>query len=522
MTGPIRILPMVAVGGLIVAAGLFFVARQSPPADEPSPTNPPAAEVADEAAESIVSDEPAVPEPHTIDAPLNLVPADYLLCWKGLPFPGAEKKSDQPSSLRTLLDLAGRVFGDRLDETQKLSLRILETLGIVGGYPFTVTVLDATAKPAGADGSSAKLDQLRIAAVIQTGSLSGSEPFLRVIQKAINELTDAGAAQLTTQRAGRWQYQSLVDERLPEWCEIAWGQIEKHFVIAFGRNVWPEIAGVASGEKASISRVGWIASVRRMQEDEPLIEVLVSSRKIRERLDPFVSGRATDFFRAWHIEDVEYMHWALGFRGRALYCVAHYREENLTKRILYADPNVRDERYLRTIPEEARYAIYRISSQRFLSKLVASYYATRDPEEREAAATVWRKIQDDLGIDVERDALNRLGRTIVAHNYPTHPFNLPLAFTSLIEIGSEPAKVRQTLERMLEAWQAALDRHADETGRELPLRLIRDKDGVWHVEFMYVHGVAWTFTDQFIVTSWSPIALRDYLTKVGDRIGKRE
>jgi hypothetical protein len=70
--------------------------------------------------------------------------------------------------------------------------------------------------------------------------------------------------------------------------------------------------------------------------------------------------------------------------------------------------------------------------------------------------------------------------------------------------------------------KSALDRLADETGKELPLRLIRDDDGVWHVEFMFVHGVAWTFTDRFIVTSWSPIALQEYLAKVGDKIGKRE
>jgi hypothetical protein len=326
---------------------------------------------------------------------------------------------------------------------------------------------------------------------------------------------------LATQTAGKWQYQTLTDARLPDWCEIAWGQIEKHFVITFGQNVWPEIAAVASGEKESISHVSWISQVRRLQEEEPLIEVLVSSRKIRDRLDPFVRGRASAFFKVWHIDDVEFMHWALGFQGRALYCIAHFREDKLTKRLVYANPNVRDERYLQTVPEESRYAIYHLSAQRFLPKLISGYYATRDPEDREMAAAAWAKIQADLGIDAERDALDHLGNTIVAHNYPPHPFNLPLAFTSLIEIREEPAKVKQTLEKMLEAWQAALDRHAEETCKELPLRLIRDDDGVWHVEFMFVHGVAWTFTDRFIVTSWSPIALREYLAKIGDKIGKR-
>jgi hypothetical protein len=33
-------------------------------------------------------------------------------------------------------------------------------------------------------------------------------------------------------------------------------------------------------------------------------------------------------------------------------------------------------------------------------------------------------------------------------------------------------------------------------------------------------GRAWTVTDRFIITSWSPAALRSYLEQIGDRVGK--
>jgi hypothetical protein len=475
---------------------------------------------------SPTSSAPAVPvesaEPVSAAGPLDLVPAVNLLCWKGLPFPGAEQKTDEPSSLQTALEMANKLFGHWNDNTSKLSLRILETLGIIGRYPFAVTLIDASAKPTREDGTGAKLDQLRIAAVIKTGGQQQSEPFVRIIQKALNELTDAGAAKLEVRQAQGWEYQVLTDSRLPEWGQIAWGQLDEHFVIGFGEDVWPLVASVAAGETESVAGDEWVTQVRSQRAEEPLIEVLVAVEGIRQRLDPFVGGRATSFFEAWGIKDVKRTHWSLGFQGRALYCLANFRSENNTRRRLYANPHIRDERLLQTIPAGARYAIYRLPIKTFLTRLISSYYATRSPEERQAAADVWAKIQAELKVDAQRDALDHLGEYIVAHNYPPHPFHLPLAFTSLIEIREEPQKVRETLEKLLGAWQEAIDEASAERGTTSPIQICHDEDGIWHVQFLFIHGVAWTFTDRFIVTSWSPIKLREYLELIGDKIGKRE
>jgi len=519
MTRPTWGVSLAIVCGMALVGGLAAW-RHDPAATATDPSEPPRPIAS--AAEENQAAQPVIPAELKIESPLDLTPAEYLLCWKGLPHPDAEAMLDQPSSMQTLLELAGRIWSDRLDETQKLSMRILETLGIVGHYPFAVTLIDATAKPIREDGSGAKLDELRIAVIVQTGDLDASKPFLGIIQKAINELTDAGAATLASRRAHKWDYQILADTRLPKWCEIAWGQIDEHFVITFGQGVWPLVASTAVGESESIARVKWVSQIRRQSQDEPLIEVMVAADKIRRRLDPFVGDRATAFFKAWRIDDVEHMHWSLGFKGRALYCLAYFREGRTSKRRLFANPHIRNERFLQTAPGESRYAIYKLQVKTFLPKLISSYYATRDPEDRAAAAAAWRKIQDELGIDAERDVLAHLGDHIIAHNYPSHPFNVPLAFTSLIEIKGEPNTVRRTLEKLLEGWQEMLDQQASETGKLCPVRIRRDDDGVWHVEFFLIHGIAWTFTDRYIVTSWSPVALRDYLETIGDKIGKRD
>ncbi|MFN0134832.1 MAG: hypothetical protein ACKVS9_01800, partial [Phycisphaerae bacterium] len=36
--------------------------------------------------------------------PLDLVPADSLLCWNSTPFPDTDRKADAPSALGTLLE----------------------------------------------------------------------------------------------------------------------------------------------------------------------------------------------------------------------------------------------------------------------------------------------------------------------------------------------------------------------------------------------------------------------------------
>jgi len=448
--------------------------------------------------------------------PLDLIPADNLLCWKGLPLPDVDRSPEGPSSLGTLIDLFGRISGQQLGPKEQLTIRIFETLGVVARYPFAVALIDTRATGAREDGSGSKVDRLRIAAVIKTDG--DSAPFLRIIQKTVRSTTDAGVASLSRKQAGKWTYQELRDSRLPPWCVIAWGQLDEHFVITVGQGVWEQIAEVATGRQRSMNADPWVAAVRKQYQAEPLIEVVVSIQRIRKRLDPFVKGRATGFFRVWDSAEVERVHWALGFEGRALYCITNSHSARGDVRRVYADPRLADEHLLSLVPQESRYAVYNVRVARFLPRLISSFYATRSNRERQQATALWNKVQRDLGIDAQRDVLDNMGRRILLHNYPRHPLHLPLAFTTLIEIQHNPEQVRASLEKLCTAWQEAIDRSAADEDRPAPARLERDDDGIWFVQFGPVAGLAWTFTDRYIVASWSPKALREYLERFGDRL----
>jgi hypothetical protein len=485
--------------------------------------------------------------------PLDFVPADSLLCWVGRPF-GQEHDAaphdeaapaTQPSTLQLLWELATRIAGPPLERSTQLNVRLTELLGLVVRYPHAVALIDARARPAETDPNAPRVDQLRVCLVVQNdGRL---EPFLGIIQKAVDEQTNSGQATLTNTKIGHWVFQELRDQRLPEWAVIAWGQLDGHFVLTIGTGVWPLVAAVVAGEEPALSQEPRFREVRPPVGDAataPRLEIFVAAAKLRERLDPFVAGRASEFFRAWDAADVEWAYWTLGFRQRALYCRAYLRIEGYTATRVYADPDNRDPRLLAAVPTDTPYALCGLPMQRFLPRLVRGLLSTQGEKSRANIARHWTNIQAERGFDAERDILAHLGDHLVVHNVPPHPLRIPLALTALLEIRDEPATVRRAVDSACVGWQAVLsgtglDGQGSEsttssphsrTARKpgAPFTLERDDEGLWYLRFglagsdwLGFAGPAWTVTDRFIILSWSPLALREYLDQVPEEVKHR-
>jgi len=477
--------------------------------------------------------------------PLDLVPAESLLCWYGRPLPAGAGQpkagnSDQPSTVQTLLELGTRIVGSAgggLDSGVQLSLRMAEMFRLMIRYPHAVALIDARAKPTETDPNARRVDRLRFAMVVRIGEPGrwdhkDFEPFLQIIQKAVNEQTNSGAATLTSHKAHAWTYQELRDERLPDWAAIAWGRIDRYFVLTVGPNVWPSVAAVAAGQLNAISQDPWYATARAKRRHSALVEIFMAADEIQRRLDPFVDGRASDFFRAWDAENLARAHWALGFEGRGLYCLAHFRIGEQTVRRLYADPDRRDAELLAAIPDGTDYAVFDVSVGRFLPRFFRGMLTIQGAKARANIERLWSEIQAAHGFDVERDLLAHLGKRVVLHGYPRHPLHLPLAITTLIEIRDDASAVRRTIDTMCNAWRQTLDGVSAEAAagkkNPPPFTLHHDADEIWYLRFgldgpswLGLAGPAWTTTDRFIILSWSPMALRDYLAKVGDAAGAR-
>jgi hypothetical protein len=487
------------LAGLGVLAGLN---RWAPPEE----TLAPAAE------EGAAASGPA------LDEPLDLVPAESLLCWYGRPFPDAKPASGQPSTIGAIMRLFPRFA---LDAQGKLYVRVGEAFKLMVSYPHALALIDAQAKPVESDPSGQRVDKLRFAAIIQAGD--NADAFARLIQAALNEQTDNRQATLVRRQAGRWTYQELTDKRLPDWCAIAWGQIGPHFVMTVGQDVWPSIAAVASGQAVALSRADWLANVRGERGHKALIEIIMAAEAIRQRLDPFVEGRATQFFAAWNAENLQRAYWALGFEGPAMYCVGHFMEDGRVRERVFADPNIRDPRLTATIPETARYAIFQISPTRVLPSICRAWLTTQGSKPRRNIEAAWVEMQSKYGFDAERDILSHLTGRIVMHNDPPHPSHVPLMITTLSEIRDDPKLVRNAVEKLSTAWKDTWNEITMKEGKPASWTVERGQDGVWYLQYCgLIDGPAWIVTDRFLITSWSPTALRSYLEKVSDRAGRRE
>jgi hypothetical protein len=439
--------------------------------------------------------------------PLDLVPQDSMLCWAGKPLPDTAAPGDEsPSTLQTLLELGQRLTGRQLDGELRLWLRAGEMINLMIRYPHALALLDVRARPIETDPAAKRVDRLRAALIVQ--NQGQSDPFLRVIQKTVNDLTHAGRATLQQRRYERFSYQQLEDEELPDWATIAWGQLDDCFVLTIGRNVWPEIAATSVQGLPALSSDAWYAVARRARRDETLIEIFANTGLIRRRLDPLVDGRATEFFAAWDAERLEQGHWSLGLVGPALFCRATYRVGETTVTRVYADPDIAPPQFLAVVPDGARYAIYELPFRRFLRRFFAGLVELQAGKTRANIERIWAQIQAERGFDVERGLLANLGQHAVLHNEPPHPLQIPLAVTWLIEIRANPGEVARTIDEILGAYRDALQRAAEEGRGPPPWTLQRDSDGVWYVQFGPVAGPALRVTKRFIVGSWSPNALR--------------
>ena len=446
------------------------------------------------------------------DEPLDLIPADSLLCWYGQPTePDTRGNADAAATLATWVNLGSRLVGRPLQGEVLIWLRLLESMGQMTRYPHAIALIDARARPVGKDGR--RVDRLKLALVIKTGG--DSSPLRRMIQKIVNEQTDAGAAQLRRAKLGDWLFQTLVDRRLPRWAEISWGDIGEHFVVTLGDGVWADVADVALGKAPSIRRDEWYHGVRAGRSEQPSIEILANLQDVRRRLDPFVDGRASEFLSAWKASQIERTHWAIGYEDRGLFCDAGFLRRGRTIRRRFAHPSLGDAKLRKAIPDGARYAIFKVSPRELVPRLVESLITTRNKKTRGNIRAQWKLIQERHGFDAQRDVLDNLGDFIVLHNDPPHPLNIPLTFTMLVPIRSQPERVRAAIDKMCQGWKAALEQAAVNSDEPSIFGLRRDDDGVWTLQIAFIAGPAWTVTERYLITSWSPAALRGYLQRAG-------
>ncbi len=456
--------------------------------------------------------------------PLSVIPAEHLITWGGRPLPDLPPLSEGPSAIDALISLGMQMVGGQADAWTQWSLRSGELFSLTIRRPHAFSLIDAGAEPLPDRPEVVRARDLKMALSVQLDGPepAAAEPFLRVIQRAVNEQTGRATASLELKKAGGRPYQELRDRRLPTWAVLAWGQIDDLFVLTLGEGVWPTVAAVAAGEAPGLLADAWRVESRQKRGDAALVEIFVNVRGLRERLDPLVQGRASQFFAAWDVVESDAAYWALGLEGRALFCDARYRTGDASIYRVWADPGFRDDRLLAAVAPDAHYAIYQRPVGRLLQQFATGSLSMLGEDERRWVQQVWNRAargENAIAFDIEKTFYPELGGRVLLVNDPPHPLRIPVAVTTLLEIRGDAEPVRRTVDAVCAAYRDAFDAALPETRPAFYMSLRHDDDGVWSIQYGPVAGPAWTVTPRFIVTSWSPQALRQYLDRMAPALG---
>src|SRR5262249_30103908 len=151
-----------------------------------------------------------------------------------------------------------------------------------------------------------------------------------------------------------------------------------------------------------------------------------------------------------------------------------------------------------------------IAPHEWMQCIVKSYLVGRRPDARRQTQEEWAQLESEAGISVEKDIFAPMGRGIVVHDSPKDALHLPFAWTRLIRVSGDPAKLRESVDKLFGVWRQRL-------GESNPLQLRRADDGVWFLYFG-LEGPALKVEDQWIVVSFSPEAVRENVKYIRSKL----
>jgi hypothetical protein len=460
----------------------------------------------------------------------SLVPADSLVVYVARPYAvlqqmdAAGRATSQVggggsriAAILGILDASGL-----LPDEGQVFADIAAALPLLGRFEHAMVLLDVSSrvlrKPGqGAEGGSGsvslRLKRLQSAVLFRTNG--EHRAVLNQLNRIIGRYTNAEVAKLDTQTHEGQRYQRLTDERLPGWAVWEWGRLGDFFVVSFGAGAFERIAQTHAGAIPSLADDPWFKSATvQTQGDRALAQWFIGLSRLEQRFAQVARGRHTRVIKALQADNMTHDLWTIGMEGRAWSWYRCYRRngQDITRR--YSDPAVYRPHHRQLVPEAARhYAIIQVPTHWLVENLPRAWMAAQSEGHVQTWTRVWQRLEQETGIDIDGSLVNHLGENVVIFDYPPHPLRIPFALTIAIEIDNRVA-VQAAVDALLSAWGRYLDERAKRKGTTLVRVKVRhDDDGVWYLQ-AGILGPALKVTDNYLVISWNPQALRDALRTI--------
>ncbi|MFH0980564.1 MAG: hypothetical protein V2A79_03380 [Planctomycetota bacterium] len=389
-----------------------------------------------------------------------------------------------------------------VDTTVSLVADALALQPELARYPRAVVLLDVKADPL--SGGGFRLGGIAAGLIVLTGGdhlrLEGQ------IQLLLNLYATRDTARLTQRSANGTTIHTLTEQRLPDWAPIEWGAVHDCYLITVGSGAFERLASVVGGTTKGLGAGEWFAEAhRRCRGPAARWEWYLAFDVLRARLIAVMGEQPREVLAALGLGEVARGLWTVGSEGRVVDAACMFDGTGGRKYLPLSVTGPAIQAFDRVIPPGVRYvALMDARPREMIPRACKAYLAARSPYFRERITARWAALESELGINTETDLLGPLGRHVIVHDFPQHPLGLPLLRTVLVEIDGSPEAVRTALDRLLAHAQAYLAEHS---GTANLIRLKRDEDGVWYLQFG-LYGPALVVTDRWVVVSYSPQAVR--------------
>lgn len=455
----------------------------------------------------------------------DLVPAEALVVYTAKPYAWLDSGSQSGDAATTqpaqsiasilgflnaagLIPSEGQVFAD-----------IAGALPLLGRFEHALILLDVSCKeivirPETKDEASIvslRLDRLQAAAVFRTDGQQRA--VVDQLNRVIGRYTNRDLAELSSHEVEGFSYQRLRDKRLTGWAVWEWGRMGDFYVVTFGEGAFDKIAAACKSKAPRLADSKWFRSAsKRTRGEKAVAQWFIALTRLREQLGPAAEARVSKVMTALEADGVTNDLWTIGVEGRALTWFRCYERDGKNVFHTYSDPTLYPPHHRKIIPDAAQHlAVINVPTSWLVDNLPRAWVASQSPSNVRKWKRIWRRLEQDTGIDINGNLIDHLGDTVILFDYPPHPLRVPFALTTAIEI-NDPKAVRQAVDAILGAWSQYLDERAERNRTVLVrVKVIRDPDGVWFLQ-AGILGPALTVTDRYLVLSWSPQALRDALT----------
>jgi len=429
-----------------------------------------------------------------------------------------------------------------LDETCRAWLDGMGMALVILRYPHAVALMDLEAYSL-PDGHHA-VRQLRAAIIVRTKGKN--EEIEGRIQHLLSEYTNREESALSTDTTDGRRVTTLRDRRLLDWAIFKWGPIGDDYVMALGDGAFERVEAALKDEKKSIAHEAWFqAATAKLDAAGSDFFGVANLDALRRGCDAGLWKRIVAAGRELHVDGVTQGAIAVTMKNRDVDVTALLRRDQENSilpltirasdrskliasqvippraptplspsggegRVRGAGEDSWKDLVSKTVPPEATWnLVLDIAPHEWMTAIVNAYLVGRRPDARRQMQEEWAQLESEAGISIEKDIFAPMGRGIISFDFPKHALRLPLAWTRLIRISGDPAKLRESIDKLFGVWRQRL-------GETNPLQLRHADDGVWFLYFG-LEGPALKVEDQWIVVSFSPEAVRENVKYISAR-----